>query len=78
MYSQRGVRFSLTITRGYNMYHYLTIEVVMRDCESPDDARSKCADLMPCNPDESSRYMESWFVTHARSSNDEETQVFIE
>lgn len=60
------------------MYHYITIQVVMRDCESADDARSKCSDLMPCNPDESSRYMESWFVTHARSSNDEDTQVFIE
>ncbi len=60
------------------MYHYFTIEVVMRDCESVDDARSKCADLMPQNPDENSRYMESWFVTKARSSDDEELRIFIE
>jgi hypothetical protein len=61
------------------MYHYLTIEVVMRDCESPDDARSKCADLMPQNPDENSKYMESWFIIKARCSDPyEETQVFIE
>lgn len=50
------------------MYHYITIQVVMRDCESADDARSKCSDLMPCNPDESSRYMESWEITEVREA----------
>lgn len=34
-----------------SQYYYLTIEVVMRDCKSELDAKHKCADLMPQNPD---------------------------
>lgn len=43
-------------------YHYLKINVVMRDCEDFDDAVAKCSDLMPQNPDDNTKYMESWEI----------------
>jgi outer membrane protein assembly factor BamD (BamD/ComL family) len=49
------------------MYHYITIEVVMRDCKSAEDAKEKCSQLMPQYPDENSKYMESWEITSSRS-----------
>lgn len=50
------------------MYHYITIQVVMRDCDSKEDAESKCSRLLPYNPDENSTYMESWEIVKVRSS----------
>lgn len=44
------------------MYHYVILEVVMRDCESENDAREKCGILMPQYPDENTQYMESWEI----------------
>lgn len=54
------------------MYHYITIDVVMRDCKSADDAREKCGELMPCNPDENTKHMESWYITRVRNPQDED------
>lgn len=50
------------------MYHYLTIEVVMRDCESVEDAMQKCERLLPYKPDENSTYMESWGIVEVREA----------
>lgn len=44
------------------MYHYIILEVVMRDCKDEVDARLKCERLLPYNPDENSTYMESWNI----------------
>lgn len=59
------------------MYHYLTLQVIMRDCKSADDAREKCADLMPQYPDKNTKYMESWFISRVISSDptEDESQV---
>jgi hypothetical protein len=43
-------------------YHYLTINVVMRDCDSIEDAHNKCSILMPQFPDENTKSMESWEI----------------
>lgn len=48
------------------MYHYITIHAVMRDCESETHAKVRCEELLPCNPDENSTYMESWEITDCR------------
>jgi hypothetical protein len=45
------------------MYHYITVNIVMRDCESETDARRQCTKLLPCHPDETTQYMESWNIT---------------
>lgn len=45
------------------MYHYVTVVVVMRDCESIEDAEQKCGELLPQNPDDNTTYMESWEIT---------------
>lgn len=50
-------------------YHYLTINVVMRDCDSIEDAHNKCSVLMPQFPDTNTKYMESWEIV------EEETMV---
>jgi hypothetical protein len=50
-------------------YHYLTIQIVMRECESETDARRKCVQLLPCSPDETTKHMESWEITKVRSSD---------
>ena len=44
------------------MYHYITIEVTMRDCSSKEEAIEQCSKLMPQYPDETTKYMESWEV----------------
>lgn len=44
------------------MYHHITVSIVMRDCESITDARRKCVKLLPCHPDETTKYMESWSI----------------
>lgn len=50
------------------MYHYITIEVVMRDCKSVEDAKHKCERLLPYNPDENTQYMESWEIMGIREA----------
>jgi hypothetical protein len=49
------------------MYHYVTIEVVMRNCKSAEDAKQKCERLLPYKPDENCTYMESWEITRSAS-----------
>ena len=49
------------------MYHFLTISVVMRDCESLEDAKQKCGQLLPQYPDENTTYMESWEIVTVES-----------
>lgn len=44
------------------MYHYITLQVVMRDCTSVNEAIEKCESLLPQYPDENTVYMESWEV----------------
>jgi len=44
------------------MYHYITLNIVMRDCESIDDAIERCESLLPQYPDENTVYMESWEI----------------
>jgi len=50
------------------MYHYVTICVVMRDCENERDAFSKCFRLLPYKPDENTRHMESWEIVEVREA----------
>jgi hypothetical protein len=50
------------------MYHYVDIEIVMRDCDSIEDAREKCSRLLPYHPDEHTRHMESWEITEIREA----------
>ena len=45
------------------MYHYITVQIVMRDCKSKTDAKRKCVQLLPCHPDENTTHMESWGIT---------------
>lgn len=56
------------------MYHFITISVIMRDCESVDDARKKCEILLPQYPDENTQYMESWWVTECKEVHVEDTE----
>lgn len=49
------------------MYHFLTISVVMRDCESLEDAKQKCGQLLPQYPDENTVHMESWEIITVES-----------
>jgi len=44
------------------MYHYITVQVVMRDCKNKEDAEAKCSRLLPYHPDENTRHMESWEI----------------
>ena len=44
------------------MYKFLTVSVVMRDCETHEDAIRRLAELLPQYPDESTEYMESWEI----------------
>jgi hypothetical protein len=50
-------------------YYYMTVQIVMRDCESETDAKRQCVKLLPCQPDETTKYMESWEITDVRSNN---------
>lgn len=45
------------------MYHYITVNIVMRDCASKEEAEAKCSRLLPYHPDENTRHMESWEIT---------------
>jgi hypothetical protein len=51
------------------MYHYITVDIVMRDCDSPVDAVRRLNSLMPQNPDETTQHMESWSVEQVWSMN---------
>jgi hypothetical protein len=53
------------------MYHYLTVTIVMRDCESKTDAKRKCVKLLPCHPDENTVYMESWEIVKVVEAKNE-------
>lgn len=44
------------------MYKYLTVSVVMRDCDTHEDAIRRLVDLLPHYPDETTAYMESWEI----------------
>jgi hypothetical protein len=57
------------------MYYYITVSIVMRDCESETDARRKCLKLLPCDPDATTKYMESWAIAEIRAANSNESQV---
>lgn len=52
-------------------YHYITVDIVMRDCESETDARRQCTKLLPCHPDETTQYMESWNITKVVEAKNE-------
>lgn len=52
-------------------YHYITVQFVMRDCESVEDAKRKCERLLPYNPDENSTYMESWEIQNTVEATNE-------
>jgi hypothetical protein len=52
-------------------YHYISVDIVMRDCQSKEDAVAKLAELMPKYPDENTVYMESWDVINVREGNNE-------
>jgi len=58
------------------MYHYLTVDIVMRDCESIEDAMNKCSDLMPQYPDESTKHMESWAFLKVREPSTGKIEEF--
>jgi cytochrome c556 len=45
------------------MYHYINVEIAMRDCETAVEAVRQLNKLMPEHPDETSTYMESWAVS---------------
>lgn len=50
------------------MYHYITVEIVMRDCKSVEDAEQKCGILLPQYPDENTQYMEGWEIMEVREA----------
>ena len=78
MNSQRGNKCSITITREPNMYHYVTINVVMRDCTSIEDAIKNCAILLPQYPDENTMRMESWAISEVYETSTGKTYVETE
>jgi hypothetical protein len=60
------------------MYHYITVSIVMRDCESETDARRQCVKLLPCHPDETSKFMESWEIVQVvEAKNDGVDALFL-
>jgi hypothetical protein len=48
------------------MYYYITVDIVMTDCKSVEDAKAKCSCLLPYHPDENTRHMESWEIIDIR------------
>jgi hypothetical protein len=44
------------------MYHYITVQFVLRDCESNGDAVVKLETMLPYKPDENTTHMESWEI----------------
>ena len=57
------------------MYHYVTINAVMRDCDSIDDAIQKCGILLPQYPDENTVYMESWVISEVYETSTGKTYI---
>jgi hypothetical protein len=51
-------------------YFYITAQFVMRECPSEEWARDQLAMHLPRNPDETTKYVESWEITKVRSSGD--------
>jgi len=51
------------------MYYYITVSIVMRDCESETHAKVRCEELLPCDPDENTKYMESWEIVEIRAAD---------
>lgn len=51
-------------------YHYITLDIVMRDCKSKDDAIAKLTDLLPKHPDENTVHMESWDIVNVVKSDE--------
>lgn len=43
-------------------YHYITMRIVMRDCDNDEQAMDRCQELMVKYPDENTKYMESWEI----------------
>jgi hypothetical protein len=60
------------------MYHYVTINAVMRDCHSIEDAIKKCGILLPQYPDENTVHMESWAVSEVYETATGKTYVETE
>lgn len=54
-------------------YHYITVQFVMHDCESVEDAVKTLESMLPYMPDATTAYMESWEiqkVVEAKDVND--------
>jgi len=49
-------------------YYYINVDIVMRDCRSATDAVTQLIRLMPCKPDETTAFMESWSVESVSTS----------
>lgn len=60
------------------MYHYVTINAVMRDCHSIGDAIEKCGILLPQYPDENTAHMESWVISEVYETATGKTYVETE
>jgi len=54
------------------MYHYVNLDIVMRDCENSEHALRELFKLLPRHPDEFTRHMESYSVELIHSSDDVE------
>jgi len=52
------------------MYHYVNLDIVMRDCENSEHALRELFKLLPRHPDESTRHMESYSVELVHSSRE--------
>lgn len=50
------------------MYHYITVQFVMRDCDSKGDAIVRLETMLPYMPDENTKYMESWEIVEVREA----------
>jgi len=57
--------FFLTTTRKYDMYHYVNIEFVVRDCDTIYEAVKQCESCLPQYPDETTKHIESWNTMRA-------------
>lgn len=43
-------------------YQHLEVHVLMRDCETKEQAIARLKDLLPQYPDENTKYCESWVI----------------
>lgn len=55
-------------------YHYITLDIVMRDCKDAEQALREMSKLLPTYPDETTRHMESWSVE--RIHNEDSTEHY--